>query len=338
MIREQFIRNAKVLIVDSSVGALYTQKMLFIEMGFHPDQIRSVRTVDEAKRILNKQMPNILLLEYEVPESLNFSLSEEVQKDLIFILVTRNSTRASVAKAAEKGVNQIILKPFLDTDYKIKVIQAIEEKLNPSTYSERVNQAKAHLLSGDLSAGVEILEACKKEYSDSALACFYLAEAATKRNDLEKAEAELIDGLFKNEFHFKSLQGLHENLMLQKRPLEAYRVLKKVILTYPEDALRLTKGIQLAFETKHYRDVQVYHRIYSLIRERTDGLKRSIVSALAVYGRFQLGKKNKEEALTHFALALKESNYDQSYIDYVSTSLREQGLEAEMKDLLQAKE
>lgn len=129
------------------------------------------------------------------------------------------------------------------------------------------------------------------------LAFYYLAQANFMKKMVEQSESNYDECLKINKIHFKALIGLFELLMNQKKVIEAYGIMRKIMEFFPANPVRMTTAVRLAIVTKNYEDIEKYYTSFLTVEPRTDELVRYICSGLVVAGINHFKKNAKDRAL-----------------------------------------
>lgn len=101
-------------------------ELRLVEQGF---EVRTVRSADEAKRIIETFEIHIVVGELDLPQGDGLALLAEVRKmpkgrDLIWVVHTRRSARADAQRAFELGVADFVAKPA-PTDIFVAKLKAL---------------------------------------------------------------------------------------------------------------------------------------------------------------------------------------------------------------------
>ncbi len=108
----------KVLVVDDSLSARRATSQLLTDSGFEVDTaIDGLDAIDK----MDKQMPDIVLLDLEMPRMNGVELSAHIRNredtaDLPIIMITSRSTEKHREQARAAGVSNYLTKPFLEDE------------------------------------------------------------------------------------------------------------------------------------------------------------------------------------------------------------------------------
>jgi len=331
---EKFASSARVLVVDRCLASRIAMRELLADLGVDPERIVLVKNLAEATKSFAAGIPEIVISEYLLDDGFGPSLRNGLARNAIFFLVSSRTERAAVAKAAEDEIDNFIFKPYSSEDFKTVWSETLRRRLSPESHSRWLTEGKTFLLSGSLEAASARFVLAKKEQAEFSSACAYLARIRRLRDELTQATQEYREGLGERGVHFQCLSGLYEVLLQQKSVPDAYRVLKKLVLSFPEHPERLSIAVSLAVHTGNLRDIDVFHEIYRQIHQKTPSLVNHLSSALSVYGRHHLAKRRPEAALTRFESAIEVSRAQPKFVAYIVNHLNQAGYFREAEALL----
>jgi len=102
------------LVVDDSLSARRSLTQIMEDTGYH---VRTAKDGLEAIEILEKKLPQIIIVDYEMPRMNGIELCSHIRanddsKDLPIIMITSRSTQKHRNMAESVGVNLFLTKPF----------------------------------------------------------------------------------------------------------------------------------------------------------------------------------------------------------------------------------
>lgn len=303
----RFLSATDVLIVDSNSSARVSLAVTLVNLGATRNKLSLVGTMEEARAEIKRLRPRMIFCDFLIGTRPGLDLIQEQKKeygdkarDSFFFLVTGNASQSVVARAAEEDVDSFVIKPYTLNTFRKCISEALNAKLNPSEYMKLIEKGKAQLEAGEIDPAVETFESAKKLDPKPTLACFYLGQADLIRQALEEAGEDYRQGLKYNKIHYKCLTGLYDLLMKQRNYEAAYDIVKRLSQYFPANPNRLAGVLRLAIMTSNYDDIEGYYRIFTQLDNRTDELIRYICSALAVTGKYYLGRNTRSRALELF--------------------------------------
>jgi CheY-like chemotaxis protein len=336
-----FIEKRRILIADPSASARSGLYKVFAELGAKPNQITLVNSYKQAAEQIAAIKPHIVIAEYELGSRCGLDLLQTLResnptetKQMIFVVVTRNTSQSAVARSAEEDIDAYILKPFTVEMVRKTIMKAAIIKIKPPEYLVAIDEGKALLSDGKTDEAEKLFIRATGLDPQPALALYYLGQIKFLRQIMGEAHGCYNKGLEFNKIHYKCLVGLYELLMSQKNHNEAYDVVKKVSQYFPANPKRLTEVLRLAIITGKYEDVEKYYSIFVNIDERDEVLIRYVCAALVVCGKYYLGSKNRSRALELFQKAASTGYGRVKILKEIIQALLESTLIKEARDYL----
>jgi len=118
------------LVVDDSLSARRSLQQFAQDLGMNT---REARDGMEAVSLMQSKTPDIVLVDMEMPRMNGLELTahiraDEKTADIPVIMISSRSSEKHKALAAEKGVNEFIVKPFDEDELAAKIHQLLELK------------------------------------------------------------------------------------------------------------------------------------------------------------------------------------------------------------------
>lgn len=301
-----YIQKIDVLIVDKNPSSRSRLLKIMYDLGCKRNKIHTAGEMAEAEQLIFSNNIGIVLSDYFIGGGSGFDLFKVVRekfpdkKELSLILVTSNISQTAVAKAAEEDVDSFIIKPYTVQSIQENLVSTVSNKVKPTPYILKIEDAKELLFKGKVDEAVAILNEAKTLHQKPALALFYLGQAEYMKQAVEEARSSYSSGLAFNNIHYKCLLGLYEMFLEQNKYTEAYQVVKKIAKFFPANPDRLAQIVRLAVQTENYDDMQMYYEIFTSLDERTEQMVNYIGAGLFVSGKHKLMNKRIDEAIRLF--------------------------------------
>ncbi len=335
------VENQKILLIDKNQIARDHLVSMLMDIGAERENIYFAGEVDRAVLALKEYKPSILICDESISHEKAVDLFEifrgnrQREDSKIFLFLTKNSSQAGVGKVAEDDFDGFLLKPYSKKLFYLVFSDLVQKRLFPSEYQKKLSEGKDQLFRGEIDLALSTLEEARKMNESPTQALFYIGQALAMKTVYESAKANYQQGIQINEIHFKCLQGLFDLLSQEKKELDAYEVLRRLVTVYPKNTKRLSLALTLAVKTKNFRDVEGFYDIFSSIDDHTVDLVSHMCAALAVNGRFHLMHAEKDSAIVSFERALEHGGDQVKYVNYVSESLIKYGFVKEASDFLE---
>ncbi len=306
----EHLKTEKIMIVDPGATSRATMHKIFIEFGAAPGNISLVDSYQNAISEVGFLKSRIVVAEYELGKNSGLELLQRLRtqfpketKNIIFMIVTANTSQTAVAQAAEEDVDAYVLKPFTADIVRKTIIQAIHKKLKPSEYILSIEEGKRLLEEKKIDEAELIFEKALKLDETPTLAYYYVGYVKSLKQAMIEARSNYERGLAFNNVHFKCLAGLFDLLMQEREFKQAYGVVRKLAKIFPANPKRLVDVLKLAIINREFEDIEEYYSIFTTIDERDDMLIRHICTSLIICGKFYLEKGSKAKALELFQKA-----------------------------------
>ncbi len=276
------------------------------DLGCKRHMIHSVGSIAETQEIIKTKKIGVVLSEYKISGGSGFDLFKMLKADpnrnpkLCLILVTSNISQTAVAKAAEEDVDSFITKPYTLQSIKENLVLSIAEKIQPSRYTLKVEEAKKFIFSSNYEEALKLLRVAMKMHPTPSLALFYIGQTEYLQQLKEQAQNSYQKGLELNEIHFKCLVGLYDLFMQDKKFREAYSVIKRLATFFPANPERLKQSIHLAVRTENFPDMNLYYDLFTNLDDRDPGVVNYIGAGLYVAGKNSIMNSDLTSAMIFF--------------------------------------
>lgn len=303
---KQFLETNEVLIVDKNPSSRNRLLKTVFELGAQRHMIHTCGNLMEAEYFISTRQIGVVLSDYYIGGGSGFDLFKIVRakypekKDLCLILVTANISQTAVAKAAEEDVDSFIIKPYTIQSIQENLTSTIMQKVQPSEYLKKVDEAKTLLSAGKFDEAIAILKTASHLHSKPSLALFYIGQAEYIKNHYKEATNSYNEGLNFNSIHYKCLVGLYEIFLKEEKFNEAYIIVKKIAKYFPANPDRLSQIVRLAIRTGNFQDMQMFYEIYTSLDERSQALTNYLGAGMFIAGKYNLLNNSPETALKYF--------------------------------------
>ncbi|MAE74937.1 MAG: hypothetical protein CL675_12660 [Bdellovibrionaceae bacterium] len=324
---QKYFVGRRILIADNSPVTRQSVMVVLQNLGATTETIYLAKNFAEAKSLIRKEKPSIVVTDYDLGDNLGLALCEfqgeytSCGRDRLFVVLTKNSKQSAVAEAAEEDVDSYVLKPFsakLFSDYFRKLVR---NKLRPSEYAEQVFKGQRLLTRNEFDRAYQSFQSAVSMHSSPCLAHYYSAKCYQGDQRPADALVELDRGLALNPIHYKCLTLKIEILYGQKRYEDAYEVVKVLSKNFPVSSQRLGDVFTLAVLTHNFSDVEHYYHYFKQLDRKPDDLRRVVAAGLLVCGKSMLKNELRNRAIYAFTESYKTSNFQIQYFEKILQSL-----------------
>ena len=326
---KDYLSTSPILILDSTSTARVTLASHLVKLGAQRNNMALVGSLDEARASVAKHKHKIIFSDYMIGKHSGIDFIQEQKarfaaeniKDSLCILLTANAAQSTAARAAEEDVDHFVIKPYRVDLLKKVLFESIQIRLSPSPYLKLIEQGKQLLDQNNNDLAETIFIGALEKDPKPTLALYYLAQAQERKNKLIEAEQSYRQALGLNMIHYKCLSGLHELLRGQKRHIESYDTVKRIVNYFPANSTRLANVLRTAIVIDRFDDMEWYYKIFLNTDERSDELTRYMCSALVITGKHYLNQKTKVKALELFESAAVSAAGRTKFILYIVETL-----------------
>lgn len=305
-----YIAARKILVADCGLSSRTAMSKVFVDMGAKVSNIILAANYEVAADALRTQKPSVVVADYQLDRgNSGLSLIQTQRKefptvkDVLFVLVTGNTSQSAVAQAAEEDVDAYVLKPYTMGVLRQSIVRAALNKAHPSEYIKAIDEGKELLKNEKVDDALVTFEKAAGLDSKPALALAYMGQVNFIKEAMAASEGNYAKGLGYSKIHYKCMVGLFD-LMMKKQDFKgAYDTVKRISQYFPANPHRLAQVLRLAIVTGSYEDIEKYYQVFTNIDQRNEEIIRYVCAALVVCGKFYLKSNARGRALELFEKA-----------------------------------
>ena len=288
----------------------------FDNLGIQRERIQTTQSVDEVIENLKSQRPSFFICYVKPSDHDIFRLIDEHKKVIpnhlnrYFLSFSGNKSIFTFAQALEEEVDGYIVEPYTQTKVQNKIQNIVRNKNNPTAYQVVLGQIQAKLSEEDYSAAKQLCHSAMVLHPRPCMAFYLLAKIQMEEKENSEAIKTLLQGLKFNKNHYRCLLLLHDLYFSQSNFDKAYRVLKKVLETFPLSMARMFDVFRMGISMSKFDEIEGYCR--KVLREEKNDLDiiRFCTSGLIVCAMQILDKKNENTGIALLKETLKYSKSD----------------------------
>lgn len=242
----------RVLIVDDQDNMRKAMKRLVTSLGIV--DIVEAYDGDEAIEECNKSPFDLVLCDLYMRKVdglkvLDYMRSQPLANDTPFILITGEGSREDIVKAADKGANGYLLKPFQTKEFEDKVISILNTFHSPSELLFKIRNAEKHIFVRNYSDAIETLKEAINIDPQSVRAKYTLGLSLYKENKINEAAGIFKECISLSPTFYRSYAMLANIYLQQNKTDEAIIALKKELELHPKQPNRQTKVANLLIKS-----------------------------------------------------------------------------------------
>jgi tetratricopeptide (TPR) repeat protein len=226
-------------------------------------------------------------------ELLSFIRNQDTNSDIPFVVVTGESSKEGIVKAANLGAEDYVLKPFQAQDIEKKTHQVLGQYHSPSPLLHHIRRAERLLISNQVDEAKESVEKALQIDPSSSRVNHLKALILDAMKQTRAAIAVLNDSITQNPSFLKNYSTLADMYLKVGEIPQAIKALQCELKLNPKQGKRQIQLGRLLCQSGDY-DGAVEHYRLALIEDSKDA------AALFEIGQAFAGKGNLEKATYYF--------------------------------------
>ncbi|MBI3592903.1 MAG: tetratricopeptide repeat protein [Nitrospirae bacterium] len=309
----------KCLVVDDEASMRVTLGNMLERIGF-----KNVITAEDGKKALNTIQTtkiDLVITDINMPEMTGVELFKTVREDkrfdhIIFIFVTAEATRQTVARAAEEGGEGYIIKPFVMGILEDKVAKSLERKFKPSSLDTCLKNFRDYMLKKDFQNAEDALTKASEIVPDAAKIVHNFGELYLAKGDVDRAIEFFKESTNKNPMFVKSYNALgeiYENMGDLESAIKYYEMAHEISPANTDRLIALTKLFYKTGETE---------KAETILKDAVSDVRQDVSTSGHLMGEMYLAKNENEKALEMLAKAHKKNPSDTSIMQSLAEAYR----------------
>ncbi|MGD0283466.1 MAG: tetratricopeptide repeat protein [Dissulfurispiraceae bacterium] len=312
----------KCLVVDDEPSMRKTVSNMLGKLGF-----TSVITAENGKRAMDiiKISPvDLVIADINMPEMTGVELFKTVREDknydnMVFIFVTAEATRQTVARAAEEGGEGYIIKPFVMGILEDKIAKALEKKFKPGSVESCLNDFSAAMAKKDFQRAEDALGKAAALVPDAAKVIHNFGLLYLARGDVKRAIEFFKEAIVKNPMFVKSYNALGEIYENMGDVASAIKYYQGAFEISPANTERLLALSKLFYKTGE-KD-----RAETILKDAVSYMREDIAESAHLMGEMYLARNESEKALEMLKKAYHQNPSDISIMESLAEAYRKGG-------------
>ena len=307
------------LAVDDELTMRQTIKNMLGRIGF-----KSVLTAENGKKALEAIKTvrmDLVVCDVNMPEMTGIELFKTVRADrkydqLQFIFVTAEARREMVARVAEGGTNEYIIKPFVMATLEDKIAKVLIKKFNPSTLDVCLKNFKKFFDEKDLAKAESELKKAAELAPENAGIMYNFGQLASARGDVNAAIQFLTDAIDKKPLFVKAynaIGGIYESLGDLENAIKYYELAHNISPANTERLIALSKL---------YNKTGEMDKAETILKDAQSDVREDASTSGHLLGEMYLSKNDNEKALDILLKARKKNSSDISILQSLAEAYR----------------
>jgi len=317
----------KCLVVDDEVSMVRTVSNMLTRIGF----TSSILTAENGRKALDAIKSNpvdMVICDVNMPEMGGFELFKTIREDknydhIIFIFVTAEAKRQSVAIAAEEGGDGYIIKPFVMGMLEDQIARALEKKFKPSPLETCLKDFRVAMAEKDFQEAEDALGKAEELLPDGAKVIHNFGVLSLAKGDVERAIGFFKQAVKRNQMFVSSYNALgeiYENMGDIESAIEYYELAYKISPANIDRLVALSKLFYKKGDTS---------RAETILKDAVSGIRKDVAASSHLMGEIYLSKNENEKALEILARAYKQNPSELAIMGSLAEAYRKVGKPAE---------
>lgn len=310
------------LVVDDEATMRATIANMLGRLGFK--NIISADNGKSALDIIKTSKVDLIIADINMPEMTGVELFKTVREDsrldhINFIFVTAEARKETVARAAEGGASEYLIKPFIMGALEDKIAKVLRKKFNPSSVETHLKSFSRHLESRDfLNAKSELTKAAELT-PDNPTILFNFGQLALARGDSQGALAHFKEAIDRKPLFVKAYNAVGEVYESLGDIESAIRYYEQAHAISPSNADRLISLSKLYYKTGDAAKAE------TMLEEAHADVRDDVSTSGHLLGELYLSKNDTEKALEVLAKSHEMNPADTSIMMSLAEAYRRAG-------------
>lgn len=314
--------NIVCLVVDDESSMRRTISNMLTKIGFK--NIITAADGKEAFSIIQTSKINLVICDINMPEMTGlelFKIVRENQKysDIIFIFVTAEARRHTVARAAEEGGAGYIIKPFVMATLEDKISGVLSKKFKPSSLDTHLKNFHQYFEDRDLQTAEDELKKAFEMSPYSPTIIYNFGQLALAKGETDKAIEFFKDAIAKKPLFVKAYDAIakiYEDRGDIKSAIKYYETAHNISSSNTDRLITLSKLYKKAGETE---------KAENILKDAVSDIREDISTSGHLMGEIYLAKNENEKALEILMKAHKKNPLDTSIMQSLAEAYRKLG-------------
>ncbi len=310
------------LVVDDEASMRATINSMMSKLGF-----TSVVLAENGKRaweIIKTVKIDLVIADVNMPEMTGLELFKTVRENtkydnISFVFVTAEARKETVARAAEGGANEYLIKPFIMGALEDKIAKVLSKRFNPSSVDLHMQNFKKAFESRDLPAAEEELTKASEIVPGSPAILYCFGQLAAARGDTIKAIEYYKEAIDKKPMFVKAYNAIgeiHEGLGDMESAIKYYEMAHNIS---PANSERL-----IALSKLYYKSGEA-DKAEGMLKEAHSDIRGDVSTSGHLLGEMYLSKNENEKALEVLIKTHSKNQSDTSIMQSLAEAYRKVG-------------
>lgn len=282
------------LVVDDEATMRQTIKNMLARIGFK--SIVIAENGKKAHEILAASRMDLVICDVNMPEMTGLELFKTIRADkkydnVLFIFVTAEARRDMVARVAEGGTNEYIIKPFVMGTLEDKIAKVLAKKFDPSLLDIHLKNYKKFMEHKDISQAEAELKKADEISPNNVGIIFSFGQIAMAKGDVDSALKLFEKAIEKKPLFVKAynaIGGIYESLGDIGNAIKYYELAHNISPANTERLISLSKLYNKSGETD---------KAETILKDAQSDVREDASTSGHLLGEMYLSKNEYQKAL-----------------------------------------
>lgn len=314
--------NINCLVVDDESSMRKTVSNMLTRMGLK----NIITAVDgkEAFTIIQTSKIDLVICDINMPEMTGLELFKTVREnkkysDIIFIFVTAEVRKHTVARAAEEGGAGYIIKPFVMATLEDKISAVLNKKFKPSSLETHLKNFQQYLGKRDLQMAEDELKKASEIAPDASTIIYNFGQLALAKGEMEQAIEFFKESIAKKPLFVKAYDAIgkvYEDMGDIQSAIKYYESAHNISSSNTDRLITLSKLYKKAGEAE---------RAENILKDAVSDVRQDVSTSGHLIGEMYLARNETEKALEMLSKAYKKNPSDISIMQSLAEAYRRTG-------------
>ncbi len=310
------------LVVDDEPSMRKTIGSMLTRLGF--TSIIMAENGKKAWEVIRTSKIDLVIADVNMPEVTGVELFKTIRENkrydrMGFIFVTAEARKDTVARAAEGGANEYLIKPFIMGALEDKIAKVLARKFNPTTLDMHLQNFKKYFENRDLNSAEDELAKAAEAAPESPTLLYHSGQLAAARGDTNKAIDYFKGAIDKKPMFVKAYNAIGEIYESLGDIGSAIRYYEMAHDISPANSERLIALSKLYYKTGEEQKAEV------ILKEAHSDVREDVSTSGHLLGEIYLSKNENEKALEVLTKTHSKNPSDISIMQSLADAYRKVG-------------
>jgi len=264
---EKFFGDKKAIIVSASGNLRITLRGIVRQLGISANNVLMAQTFEEAAKLIDQQMPEIIITEFSIEEKSCIELVDKQRQHKPIRLKSLSCVISSMdlsvhsSKSLDREIDLHLIQPITADLFEKAVAKIILQKLKPNAKLQLLEKVRLLYSGKKYAEALSIIDAVPAEAQDAKL-LYYKGSILAEKNDLVAALDCWEHGLDLEPENYWCLKSLFNHFITQKLPLQNYKITLKLLDHHPLNPEWIPHITRIFIANEQYKKVVEYFDVF----------------------------------------------------------------------------